>query len=187
MDEVDPVNVLFVFFVGFSLGHYIHWCCGKRMRRNSVWDCCTWRGRSRQSHVSNISTGGSILIIGDRVTSDHTFTPADRLELVALDKDGEKLESFSLPLGTHITLNVTAAGSITEARVSQGDLTVKSCQDITTLKASQGSINIDKAGNIGDIKASQGSITIKACQTVRNTKAAQGDINISARERSPRR
>jgi len=187
MDEVDPVNVLFVFFVGFSLGYYIRWCCDGRRYKNRVCSCCTWGVRSRQSIASGNYAGGSLVIIGDAVISDYTSQPADKLELIAFNKDGEKLESVVLPQGTNITLNVTAAGSITEVRVSQGDLTVKSCQDVTTLKVSQGSINIDRAGNIGDIKASQGSITIKACQTVRNTKTAQGHINISSRERSPRR
>ena len=131
-----------------------------------------------------IGNNNTVSILG----SDSNIVEAASLKVVALDANGKKLNSFNLPVGTHLTLHVNAP-TIESIKTNVANVRVEQAESIGDIKTSAGSVQIDKATAINSVSASMGSIKVLACTKLGSANASMGSVQINKtrRDSSPKR
>lgn len=139
--------------------------------------------------INGTSISGSIIgnsSLGS--TQGWEITEAAKLKVVALDAHGNEIDSFKLPVGTQLTLHVTAP-TIDSIKATTADVRVEQVESIGKINISTGSVQIDKATTINSVNASMGSIKVLDCGEVGSANASMGSVQINERRRdsSPKR
>lgn len=138
----------------------------------------------RSSTISNSFfgsiNGDTIIVSNGVITGGHgqKLPAAAKIEIIALDKDGKKLDSFQLPANTDINLNITAK-SIAKAKVGAGQLTIVQCDDINKVEATSGTIRIENCNSINTARVSSGNLTVTNCGKLGKAKATSGNVRVN--------
>lgn len=110
---------------------------------------------------------------------------ASSFKVIALDGEGKEMNSFQLPTGTQLTLNVTAV-SIDTIKCTNADVRVESAKKIGKIGTQAGSIQITKVEILNSAHTNAGSIRVQECGKLGSANANAGSVHINKVNRAPR-
>jgi hypothetical protein len=127
--------------------------------------------------------GGSFLVIdGQSVTASSGLSSvaAAGIKVIAVDKHGKELESFSLPTGTSINIDVhvdtgTYVDKITSHNAA---LSVHGAASIATLQCTNGPLDISDVEKVGKVSVVNGNADVKA-KKIGDVSAVNGSVRKS--------
>ena len=91
---------------------------------------------------------------------------AAAIKVVAVDADGNELQSYQLPTGTSVKI----------------DISVENDTNVSTILCHNASVSIDGATWIKSIQCTNGSVDITNTNTVNKLEVVNGDANIKAKK-----
>lgn len=120
------------------------------------------------------TVGGNLVTIdGQRVTVSNgsNAVTASHIKVVATDAQGRELQSFSLPTGTSINIDVHVekGTEIKNFKSHNAEVSLHGPGAIDSFKCTNGSVEIHNAEKVGRVNVINGNATIKASKI--------GDVN----------
>lgn len=126
-----------------------------------------------------VVTGSGVLVNGRRL-DQHTLPVAERIEIIALDKDGNKLGSFQREANVPITLEISTDGNIDRIETETGDITIKKAQNIEHVKTASGSIHVHMCKSIGHASTMSGNVSAQNCDHLGSASSMSGNVHVAS-------
>jgi DUF4097 and DUF4098 domain-containing protein YvlB len=129
-----------------------------------------------------INTGvnrGIVIIDGQRITASHgtSSVTAKSIKVIAVDEQGKELDSFCLPTGTDINIDVHVEAGTEVKRIEtvSGTLSLHGPATIERVESTNGPVTVEGATKVGSIHTTNGNVEVKA-QTVGDIRTVNGSI-----------
>lgn len=127
---------------------------------------------------SLVVSAGGVFVNGVQLER-HSLPAADRIEITALDKNGNKMESFEYPANGSLTLEITAGG-IQSVKVTQGSVRIGKAQRIEKVETAAGSIIIDNCKSIEHATTMSGNVEVQCCDHLGSASSMSGSVRVAA-------
>jgi hypothetical protein len=128
-----------------------------------------------------VATGNGVFVNGKKVDR-HSLPSADRIEITALGKNGNRLDSFEFPANASLTLEITA-GDIKSVNVTQGSIRVVNAERIEKVQSAAGDIVIDSCKNIEKATTMSGDVKVRDCEHLGSASSMSGIVQVAAQVR----
>jgi DUF4097 and DUF4098 domain-containing protein YvlB len=133
--------------------------------------------------ASYINTGvnrGIVIVDGQRITASHgtSSVTAKSIKVIAVDEQGKELDSFCLPTGTdvYVDVHVEAGTEVKRIETVSGTLSLHGPATIERVESTNGPVTVEGATKVGSIHTTNGNVEVKA-QTVGDIRTVNGSVN----------